>query len=400
MDMSTVDVVMPNSYPDVGALRSADGVKDVSASRVCGDESATPASSDMEGYVASGGLPRTDRRGYGGAEATTEGADPMTVELREHETAAMEQYRSELTGYCYRMLGSPFDADDAVQETLVRAWRAYDRFEGRSSLRSWLYRIATNVCLDSLRASGRRALPMDLSSPVPASTLPGEPLPEATWIGPVTDDAVGLSADPAEQAVLRDSIRLAFVAALQHLPPRQRAVLLLREVLAWPAADVAELLDTTVASVNSALQRARATMAELDTSGGISAYELGEDERALLTRYVSAFEAYDIDALVQLLHEDASISMPPLALWLKGVADLRGWYLGHGIGCKGSRLVPLTVNGTPGFAQYRVDPEGGHRAWSVQVVEIADGRIRHVHHFLEDFGGEVFERLGLPLRLP
>ena len=243
----------------------------------------------------------------------------MTAELRERDMSALEEYRSELTGYCYRMLGSPFDADDAVQETLVRAWGAYDRFEGRSSLRSWLYRIATNVCLDSLRAGGRRALPMDLSSPVPASTHPGDPLPEATWIGPVTDQAVGLSADPADRAVLHDSIRLAFVAALQHLPPKQRAVLLLREVLAWPAADVAELLETTVASVNSALQRARATMGQLDTRGGVSAYELGEAERDLLARYVRAFEAYDIDALVHLLHEDASISMPPLALWLKGV---------------------------------------------------------------------------------
>ena len=323
----------------------------------------------------------------------------MTLGVRERDVTALEEYRSELTGYCYRMLGSPFDADDAVQETLVRAWRAYDRFEGRSSLRSWLYRIATNVCLDSLRAGGRRALPMDLSSPVPATTVPGDPLPEATWIGPVTDDAIGMSADPADRAVLRDSIRLAFVAALQHLPPRQRAVLLLREVLAWSAADVAELLETTVASVNSALQRARATMAELDTRGGVSAYELGDDERALLDRYVRAFEAYDIEALVRLLHDDASISMPPLALWLQGVDDLRGWYLGHGIGCKGSRLVPLTVNGAPGFAQYRVDPEGGHRAWSVQVLEITEGRIRHVHHFLEDFGGRIFEGLGLPLHL-
>jgi len=323
----------------------------------------------------------------------------MTAQLSDHEMTVLEQYRPELTGYCYRMLGSPFDADDAVQETMVRAWRAYDRFEGRSSLRSWLYRIATNVCLDSLRAGGRRALPMDLSSPVPATTVPGQPLPEATWIGPMTDQAVGLSADPAERAVLHDSIRLAFVAALQHLPPRQRAVLLLREVLAWSAADVAELLETTVASVNSALQRARATMSQLDTRGGVSAYELGDEERALLARYVRAFEAYDIEALVQLLHEDASISMPPLALWLRGVADLRGWYLGAGIGCKGSRLVPLTVNGMPGFAQYRADPDGGHRAWSVQVLEIGDGRIRHIHHFLQDFGGEVFGPLDLPLRL-
>jgi RNA polymerase sigma-70 factor (ECF subfamily) len=323
----------------------------------------------------------------------------MTAELRERDMTALEEYRSELTGYCYRMLGSPFDADDAVQETLVRAWQAHDRFEGRSSLRSWLYRIATNVCVDSLRAGGRRALPMDLSSPVPASTVPGDPLPEATWIGPVTDAAVALSGDPAERAVLHDSIRLAFVAALQHLPPRQRAVLLLRDVLAWSAADVAELLDTTVAAVNSALQRARATVAELDPGSGRSAYDLGDSELALLARYVQAFEAYDIEALVRLLHEDAGLSMPPLPLWIQGAADIRDWHLGHGIACKGSRLVPLTANASPAFAQYRPDRDGGHRAWAVQVLDVADGRIRHVHSFLEDFDGEVFERLGLPLRL-
>jgi RNA polymerase sigma-70 factor (ECF subfamily) len=200
--------------------------------------------------------------------------------------------------------------------------------------------------------------------------------------------------------VLQDSIRLAFVTALQHLPPQQRAVLVLREVLAWSAADVAELLETTVASVNSALQRARATLSQLDTASGLAEHELGPAERELLARYVRAFEAYDIDALVRLLHDDASISMPPLELWLKGLDDLRGWYLGYGIGCKGSRLVPLTVNGSPAFAQYRVDPDGGYSAWSVQVLELSDGRVRHVHHFLEHFGGEVFGRLGLPLHLP
>ena len=323
----------------------------------------------------------------------------MTAELRERDLSALEQYRPELTGYCYRMLGSPFDADDAVQETLVKAWQGLDRFEGRSSLRSWLYRIATNVCLDSLRAGGRRAMPMDLSSPVPATTAPGEPLPEATWIGPMTDARAGVSGDPAEAAVLQDSIRLAFVTALQHLPPRQRAVLVLREVLAWSAPDVAELLDTTVASVNSALQRARATVAGLDSSSTVRAADLGERERGLLARYVRAFEAYDIDALVTLLHEDASMSMPPLALWLRGAEQMRGWYLGHGIGCSDSRLVPLTVNGQPGYAQYKNSGDGVYTAWSVQVLEISGGRIAHVHHFLEEFGGHAFQALGLPLQL-
>ena len=321
----------------------------------------------------------------------------MTVELERPDLSGLEQYRGELTGYCYRMLGSPFDADDAVQETLVRAWQAADRFEGRSSVRSWVYRIATNVCLDSLRARSRRALPMDLSSPVPSSSDIGEPLPEATWVQPISDADAAIGGDPAERAVLQDSIRLAFVAALQHLPPRQRAVLLLREVLAWPAADVAELLDTTVASVTSALQRARATIAELDRGATLTVGDLGEAERALLARYVEAFEAYDMESLVQLLHEDASISMPPLALWLRGHEDLVGWYLGKGIGCKGSRMVPLDLNGQPGFAQYKPDPDrGGWSPWSLQVLEIKDGRIAHIHHFL---GPELFARHGLPLHL-
>lgn len=324
----------------------------------------------------------------------------MSVEVQEPGTrdgeVDLEQYRRELTGYCYRLLGSPFDADDAVQETLVRAWQALDRFEGRSSLRSWVYRIATNVCLDALRAGQRRALPMDLSSPVPCSTAPSEFLPETAWLGPISDADVVRAADPAEQAVLQDSVRLAFVAALQHLPPRQRAVLVLREVLAWPAADVAELLDTSVASVNSALQRARATIAERDSGATLTSAALGADERALLARYVAAFEQYDIDALVTLLHEDASMSMPPLALWLRGREDLRGWYLGHGVGCAGSRLLPVAVNGQPGFAQYRPAADGGHEAWAVQVLELSGGRIAHIHAFL---GDPVFTRLGLPLRL-
>jgi RNA polymerase sigma-70 factor (ECF subfamily) len=321
----------------------------------------------------------------------------MSVELQERGATDLEQYRPELTGYCYRMLGSPYDADDAVQETLVKAWQSIDGFEGRSSLRSWLYRIATNVCLDALRAGKRRALPMDLSSPVPATTPPVDVLPEATWLHPIADSAVAAGADPAERAVLQDSIRLAFVAALQHLPARQRAVLILREVLAWSAADVAELLDTTVVSVNSALQRARATMASLDTGQALTAEALGEDERALLARYVQAFEAYDMTALVSLLHEDASMSMPPFSLWLQGAQEMLGWYLGHGIACQGSKLLPLTLNAQPGYAQYKPDPEGGYSAWCLQVVEVSAGRISHIHHFL---GPEIFVQHGLPTHLP
>jgi RNA polymerase sigma-70 factor (ECF subfamily) len=307
----------------------------------------------------------------------------------------LEQHRTELRGYCYRMLGSTFDADDAVQETLVKAWQGLESFEGRASLRSWLYRIATNVCLDSLRARQRRALPMDLSSPVPATTEPVHTLPDERWLEPAPEaDVLPATADPAQHAVLRDSIRLAFVAALQTLPPKQRAVLILREVLAWQAAEVAELLETSVASVNSALQRARATLGAADLSRPAP---LADSDRDLLARYVTAFEAYDIPSLVSLLHEDASISMPPMSMWLKGVEDLQAWYLGFGIGCKGSRLLPVAANGMPAFGQYRVDHKnGGHLPWSLQVVEVSGGRISHVHHFLDT---SLFARFGLPEHL-
>jgi RNA polymerase sigma-70 factor (ECF subfamily) len=311
----------------------------------------------------------------------------------------LERYRPELTGYCYRMLGSTFDADDAVQEALVRAWQAADRFEGRSSVRSWVYRIATNVCLDLLRSRGRRALPMDLSSPVPSATVPVDTLPDQAWLEPIADrDVTPLGADPAEQAVVRDTVRLAFVAALQLLPARQRAVLILREVLCWPAADVAELLGTTVASVNSALQRARATLSERGQAAGDAApEELGAAERELLARYVQAFERYDMDALVGVLHEDASISMPPFRMWIQGRAELvPGWYLGHGIGCKGSRLVPLKVSGSPAFAHYKPGDGGVLTPWSIQVLELRDGRIAHIHHFLDP---RLFARFGLPASL-
>jgi RNA polymerase sigma-70 factor (ECF subfamily) len=320
--------------------------------------------------------------------------------LQTHAPAAaaaeLEEFRPELTGYCYRMLGSTFEADDAVQDTLVRAWQGRARFEGRASLRSWLYRIATNVCLDALRGRRRRALPMDLSSPVPVTAAnPGDPLPGEVWLEPIADGAAGVSAvDPAERVVASDTIRLAFVAALQHLPARQRAVLLLREVLCWSAAEVAELLDTTVVSVNSALQRARATLAARGVNADSSARPLSAAEGDLVARYVSAFESYDIDTLVGLLHEDAGISMPPLELWLRGRDNLHGWYLGHGIGCKGSKLVPFDVNGAPGFAQYKPSgPGGALEPWSIQVLELSGGEIVHVHHFLDT---ALFARFGLP----
>jgi RNA polymerase sigma-70 factor (ECF subfamily) len=309
----------------------------------------------------------------------------------------LEAHRVELTGYCYRMLGSAFEAEDAVQETFIRAWRGLDRFEGRAKFRSWLYRIATNVCLDMRGASQRRARPIDLS---PAGTTEqglGPPLAEATWIEPVPDDrAVPSGGDPADVAVARESIRLAFVAALQHLPPRQRAVLILREVLRWKAEEVAELLDTSTASVNSALQRARATLASRDVTVG-SAKPLDDDQRALLGRYVAAFEQYDMDALTSLLHEDATWSMPPYELWLQTHRDIRSWCLGPGIGCQDSRLVATMANGMPAFGQYKPAPDGGWEPWSLQVVEIADDQISGITFSLDT--ARFFPLFGLPPRI-
>jgi len=308
------------------------------------------------------------------------------------EFGDLEQHRRELTAHCYRMLGSPFEAEDAVQETLLRAWRSLDRFEGRSALRSWLYRIATNVCLDMLEGRERRARPMDLG---PA----GEPvaenlhtLPEVTWIQPVPDSLV---ADPADAVASRDTIRLAFVAALQHLPPRQRAVLILCEVLRWKASEVAELLDTSVASVNSALQRARAT---LEASELTPESSLEEPDRELLERYVQAFERYDMDALTSLIHDDATQSMPPYDLWLSGRDDIFAWWFGPGIGCKGSRVIPVTTaNGSPAFGQYKPSETGeGYEPWALQVLELSGGRIGELTFFLDT--ETIFPLFGLPLR--
>jgi RNA polymerase sigma-70 factor, ECF subfamily len=310
------------------------------------------------------------------------------------------EHRRELTGYCYRMLGSAFDAEDAVQETLVRAWRGLSNFEGRSALRSWLYRIATNVCLDQLSGRQRRALPMDLSgSPwLPVESSLAARRPGTAWIEPVLDRQVlAEDDDPAERAVAKESVRLAFVAALQHLPPRQRAVLILREVLRWRADEVAQLLDTTVASVNSALQRARATLA---ASGGAPAPRpLDADDRDLLARYVDAFERYDIDAFVRLLHEDATQHMPPFEMWLRGASDIGAWMLGPGAGCRDSVLIPVSANGTPAFAQYKPSEGGGREPWAVHVLELEGGRIAHISSFL-DLDNGLFQVLGLPARMP
>jgi RNA polymerase sigma-70 factor (ECF subfamily) len=311
------------------------------------------------------------------------------------QTAAfgeLEQHRRELTAHCYRMLGSPFEAEDAVQETLLRAWKSLDRFEGRSALRSWLYRIATNVCLDQLEGSQRRARPMDFG-PAGEPVIENLHTPEVPWLQPVPDSLV---ADPAETIASRETIRLAFVAALQHLPPRQRAVLILCEVLRWKAAEVAELLETSVASVNSALQRARATLEQIELTPE-SSYD--EPDRELLERYVAAFEAYDLDALTSLIHEDATQSMPPFDLWLSGRDDIFTWWYGPGIGCKGSRVIPtVAANGSPAFGQYKPSESGdGYEPWALQVLELSGGRIVELSFFLDT--ETLFPLFGLPARL-
>ena len=309
----------------------------------------------------------------------------------------LEQHRVELTAYCYRMLGSA-DAEDAVQETFVRAWRSYDSFEGRSSLRSWLYRIATNVCFDMLESRKRRARPMDLG---PAGEPVAENLrtPEVSWLEPMPDGHVVPDGDPAELVAARESVRLAFVAALQHLPPKQRAVLILCEVLRWKAAEVAELLETSVASVNSALQRARATLEKTDLSPSTTAPSVEAADAELLARYLAAFESYDMTALTELIHEDAIQSMPPFDLWLSGRDDIFTWWYGPGIGCSGSRVVPVgSANGAPAFGQYKPSETGpGYDPWALQVLEIEDGRIVELTFFLDT--ERLFPLFGLPPRL-
>jgi RNA polymerase sigma-70 factor (ECF subfamily) len=311
----------------------------------------------------------------------------------------LESYRRELTGYCYRMLGSGFEAEDAVQETFVRAWRKFESFEGRSSLRSWLYRIATNVCLDMLQGPQRRARPMDMGPASSAETTLGAPLVESTWVMPIADGAaLPEDGDPAELAAQRETLRLAFVAALQHLPPRQRAVLILREVLRWQASEVAELLDMTVASVNSALQRARATVDELDLDAGGPAALDGEDQD-LLAKYVDCFERYDIESLVSLIAEDAEFSMPPFDLWLRGTTDIAKWYVGQGAGCEDSRMILTQANGSPAFAQYKPDGPNRWEPWALQVIEVRDGKITGLHHWIPPFAGQLFDAFGLPPHL-
>ena len=310
----------------------------------------------------------------------------------------LDQHRVELTGYCYRMLASPFEAEDAVQETFLRAWRAYETFEGRAAVRTWLHRIATNVCLDMLRSRKHRVRPMDLGparEPIASNlNVPSE----VTWLEPIPDTLVATDPEPEETAVAKESVRLAFVAALQHLPARQRAALILCEVMSWKAAEVAELLETSVASVNSSLQRARATLKTAGTSSFERAPVMDDARRELLARYVEAFERYDVSLLTKVIREDAHQSMPPFDLWLSGRDDMFRWWFGPGIACNGSKLVPThSANGSPAFGQYKPDPNGGYAPWSLQVVELTPSGIDEITFFLET--EKLFPLFGLPLHL-
>ena len=312
-----------------------------------------------------------------------------------------DDIRRELLAHCYRMLGSVHDAEDLVQETYLRAWRSYDSFEGRSSLRTWLYRIATNACLNALESRKRRPLPTGLGQPSSDPDGPLQELTEVPWLEPVPDTMVAadVSVDPATVVTSRESIRLAFIAALQHLPPRQRAVLILRDVLRWKAAEVAEALDTSVAAVNSTLQRARAQLDKVAPTSDTVETTLSADQRELLERYVAAFEDYDINAIATMFTEEAIWEMPPFTGWYQGAQVIARLIAKN---CPAQRaddmrLVPTTANGQPAYGLYMRDRDGVHRAFHLQVLTVEDGKVTHVVAFFER---ELFAKFGLPPELP
>ena len=298
---------------------------------------------------------------------------------------ALDEHRKNLTGFCYRMLGSPFEAEDAVQETMLRAWRGLESFDGRSSLSTWLHRIATNVCVDMLKGRKRRAMPMDLGPAQEPILANLHTRSEATWVEPIPGTMLEGETDPADVAVSRETVKLAFIAALQHLPARQRAVLILCEVLRWQATEVAELLDGTVASVNSALQRARATLAASGATAESAVLPLDATQETLLRRYVDAFERYDLAALTSVIRVDATQSMPPYDLWLEGRDDVLAFWYGPGIGCQGSRLVATApANGSIAFGQYKPSATGsGYDPWALQVIELGTDGVTEFTFFLD-----------------
>ncbi|MFD3507264.1 sigma-70 family RNA polymerase sigma factor [Nocardia sp. NPDC058666] len=312
------------------------------------------------------------------SDATTATTGPDPAVLAEFET-----HRRELCAYAYRMLGSSFEAEDAVQETFTRAWRSYDSFEGRASLRSWLYKIATNICLDMLDRPQSRARPMDLNGPGrPDSPLP-MPQPDYVWIEPIPN-ALAFGADPADHASTKDTLRLAFVAACQHLPATQRAILIMREVLRFSAGETAEALMMSPASVNSALQRARATMSKVQPTVADSFDETDPDQVKLVDDFVKAFEAYDMDALTTLLKADVALSMPPFDLWISGPENVAAFMLSTGSACRNSRMVPVQANGSPAFGHYKPSDEPGVWVpWSITVLELEGDTIAGLNFFLD-----------------
>ena len=324
---------------------------------------------------------------------TSAGVDPAFDD-------AVTRYRRELLAHCYRMTGSPSEAEDLVQEVYLRAWRSYGSFEGRSSLRTWLHRIATNVCLTALEGKDRRPLPTGLGAPSSGGADPLDERTEVPWLGPLPDAALLGTADPADVVVDRDTVRLAFVAALQHLPPRQRAVLVLRDVLRWSAAEVAEATGASVASVNSALQRARATIGAAAPSADAPVGELTDDQRDLLDRYVDAFWRKDVDAIARLFTDDAVWEMPPFTGWYQGprtIAELVGTQ------CPGGSydmpLVATRCNGQPAFGLYmREDgPDGDvYRPFQLHVLDLDAALVRHAVVF---FDPAYFVLAGLPAEL-
>jgi RNA polymerase sigma-70 factor (ECF subfamily) len=320
-------------------------------------------------------------------------SNALLVETAEQSAFEPEPFLGEITAYCYRMLGSVFDADDAAQETMLRAWRAAHAFQGRSTTRWWLYKIATNVCIDTLRGRARREWPLALGPSLTVDEAMRMPVQaQRLWVLPFPDSRLDQNQDPADIVVERETIRLAFVAALQYLPARQRAILLLRDVVSLRASEVAQMLDTSVAAVNSAHQRARATLATCDL-GEPDPRVLGAAERRLLADYVAAFERYDMTALVSLLHDDAVMSMPPYPMWLQGPDEIARWMLGPGGDCRGSRLIQTAANGRTAFGQYKPNGHGSFQPWALLVVEITGPAISALHFFLD---ASMFSAFDLP----
>jgi len=310
------------------------------------------------------------------------------------ELQLFEQLKPQLTSFCYRMLGSIEDADDAVQETYIRVWQKRDTFRQESSYKTWVYRIAANYCMDKLRQAKRRTLPVDLSGPAASIVAPRETLPDASWIWPAPDFAE----NPEDRIIRKDTLRLCFIALLQYLPPRQRAVLILKDVFEWPARQIAETMDMSPAAVNSALQRARETMERVKLRSDELSPMREEPDPELLSRYLEAFEAFDVDKLVALFHEEGCMSMPPFPMWVQGKENLHRFFTLTRWHCEGSRFIPVKVNGGyPAFAQYSPSSDGTVLTpWGIHVVELKGGKILHVQNFIN---AKLFLRFGLPEQL-